>query len=105
MNKTFTFNLAVVADEALLEMQVSEYLQNALSLDLDTEEHGVLVESVSVVYDNKFPVQCPKCGSYDVDYGDLEVMDNEVEQTASCDECGCEWVEIYSPKEIKILKE
>lgn len=49
------------------------------------------------------PGICPKCGSENVDFGDVEYQDNINWQDCKCKDCGCYWDEIYKfqKKEIR----
>lgn len=39
--------------------------------------------------------RCPKCGSERVQYHETDYIESGVQQSASCDECGCYWVDNY----------
>ena len=38
---------------------------------------------------------CPKCGSDNINWGEREEDGNQFWQNAVCQECGCEFAEIY----------
>ncbi len=44
----------------------------------------------------RIPGFCPKCGSRNVNFGDVEFGDRENYQDCGCPDCGCRWNEYYS---------
>lgn len=44
--------------------------------------------------------ECPKCKSDDLHRCSLEVSDKEGTQEVSCNECGEEWIAVYTLTEI-----
>lgn len=42
------------------------------------------------------PGVCPKCGSRDVDYMDIDLCQGTLTQECSCNECGCRWAEYFN---------
>jgi len=39
---------------------------------------------------------CPKCGTKDIRYGEIEPLHSEIYQKCRCNKCGCEFDEIYT---------
>lgn len=46
--------------------------------------------------------KCPKCGSAEIEYQTaMWYNDDEIEYTAVCTDCGCEFAEYYEPRYIR----
>lgn len=39
--------------------------------------------------------ECPKCGSFDIEYGSNKLFENDIWYKAVCEECWCEFTERY----------
>ena len=53
----------------------------------------------------RIPGFCPKCGSRNVNFSDVEFGDRKNYQDCGCQECGCRWNEYYSFVKKELVKE
>lgn len=42
------------------------------------------------------PGVCPKCGSRDIEYKDIDLCQGTLTQECCCNECGCRWAEYFN---------
>lgn len=53
-------------------------------------------KQVSIAVGDSKPGVCPKCGSRDVDYMDIDLCQGTLTQECYCNECRCRWAEYFN---------